>query len=131
MTEKKDDLKEPEIAVSAVPINSNAQSTDGTPIPAGHSRFYCSKCHAVRKRMMHEFFVIIEVMMYIASLLTLFQSHSPTTCPIRRHHGDVPIVRHSTALLKESVSGVLYCKTECFGASKNSGGDIHVVDDES
>lgn len=49
MTEKKDDPNtkpEPEIAVSAVPVSNNAQ-TDGPPIPPGHSRFYCHKCHAV------------------------------------------------------------------------------------
>jgi hypothetical protein len=48
MTEKKDDpSKEPEIAVSAVPVNNTAANTNGPPIPAGHSRFYCHKCHAV------------------------------------------------------------------------------------
>lgn len=55
MTEKKDPLKEePEIAVSAVPVNSAAPSSSAnqTPIPAGHSRFYCSKCHAVRVKKM-------------------------------------------------------------------------------
>eukprot|EP00544_Gedaniella_sp_CCMP2646_P013293 CAMPEP_0202482190 /NCGR_PEP_ID=MMETSP1361-20130828/1630_1 /ASSEMBLY_ACC=CAM_ASM_000849 /TAXON_ID=210615 /ORGANISM="Staurosira complex sp., Strain CCMP2646" /LENGTH=80 /DNA_ID=CAMNT_0049109973 /DNA_START=59 /DNA_END=301 /DNA_ORIENTATION=- len=47
MTEKKDDpSKDPEIAVSAVPVNNTATNTNGPPIPAGHSRFYCHKCHA-------------------------------------------------------------------------------------
>ena len=51
MTEKKDDpskVAEPEIAVSAVPISNAGPNNSGPPIPPGHSRFYCHKCHAVR-----------------------------------------------------------------------------------
>jgi hypothetical protein len=50
MTEKKDDpYKEPEITVTdAVPAVAD---NNAPPIPAGHSRFYCSKCHAVRGRI--------------------------------------------------------------------------------
>ena len=50
--EKKDDAdfkasgyEEPEIVASAVPIKYESNES---PIPAGHSRFYCSKCHTVR-----------------------------------------------------------------------------------
>jgi LSD1 subclass zinc finger protein len=53
MTVKKDDNEETDIKVDAyneadeyvadaVPIKHNANEP---PIPAGHSRFYCSKCH--------------------------------------------------------------------------------------
>jgi hypothetical protein len=47
---------EAEIAVTATPVGAapttaGATTTDGgPPIPAGHSRFYCSKCHTVRFR---------------------------------------------------------------------------------
>lgn len=48
MTVKYDDAEkgktdEPEIFATAVPAASNEP-----PIPAGHARFYCSKCHTVR-----------------------------------------------------------------------------------
>jgi hypothetical protein len=40
---------EPEIVATAVPAGV-ASSTSGNepPIPPGHSRFYCHKCHTVR-----------------------------------------------------------------------------------
>jgi hypothetical protein len=48
MTQKYDDVEnkgkndEPEIFATAVPAAHNEP-----PIPAGHARFYCSKCHTV------------------------------------------------------------------------------------
>ncbi|GKY92079.1 hypothetical protein MPSEU_000179300 [Mayamaea pseudoterrestris] len=39
---KKYDDEEPEIIADAVPIKGNSNEA---PIPPGHSRFYCSKCH--------------------------------------------------------------------------------------
>jgi hypothetical protein len=50
---KEDDLdykattgtEEPEIVASAVPIGQ--YESNEPPIPPGHSRFYCSKCHTV------------------------------------------------------------------------------------
>ena len=45
--EKMDYGNEPEIVAQAVPDNSAPVKTGETPIPAGHSRFYCNKCHTV------------------------------------------------------------------------------------
>jgi len=50
MTKKEDDIDmskppEPEVMAEAVP----APASNGPPIPAGHSRFYCNKCHTVRQ----------------------------------------------------------------------------------
>ena len=36
--------EEPEIVAEAIPEGGNGNEP---PIPAGHSRFYCSKCHTV------------------------------------------------------------------------------------
>ena len=47
MTEK-DSKQEPEIAVNAVPLNEPSHDNGAAPIPPGHARFYCHKCHAVR-----------------------------------------------------------------------------------
>ena len=52
MTKKEEDIDyykkgqqdEPEIMATAVP----AQNPGEPPIPPGHSRFYCNKCHTVR-----------------------------------------------------------------------------------
>ena len=46
---------EAEIAVTATAVPESTAPTSGQgtsepPIPAGHSRFYCSKCHTVRKQ---------------------------------------------------------------------------------
>ena len=50
---KEDDVKvEPEIVATAVPTGGAAakpSSGSEPPIPAGHSRFYCNKCHTVRQ----------------------------------------------------------------------------------
>ena len=47
MTEK-DEKSEPQIAVTAEPVASaGGPQQAGPPIPPGHSRYYCSKCHAV------------------------------------------------------------------------------------
>ena len=47
MTEK-DEKNEPQIAVTAEPVASaGGPQQTGPPIPPGHSRYYCSKCHAV------------------------------------------------------------------------------------
>lgn len=35
---------EPDIVATAVPAGQGGQGNE-PPIPAGHSRFYCSKCH--------------------------------------------------------------------------------------
>mmetsp|Transcript_57654 Transcript_57654/g.172013 ORF Transcript_57654/g.172013 Transcript_57654/m.172013 type:complete len:88 (-) Transcript_57654:693-956(-) len=50
---KQDPSKEPEIAVHATPVGSGAAGAGvgggpggGSPIPTGHSRYYCEKCHA-------------------------------------------------------------------------------------
>lgn len=61
MTEKKDEpYKEPEITVTnAVPAD------DAPPIPAGYSRFYCSKCHAVRLMDIVLLIVVVVVYLYI------------------------------------------------------------------
>lgn len=62
MTEKKDEpYKEPEITVTnAVPAD------DAPPIPAGYSRFYCSKCHAVRLRLMDIVLpIVVVVVVYL------------------------------------------------------------------
>ena len=52
MNSKEDDVKvEPEIVATAVPTGGGgaAKPSGGEPpIPAGHSRFYCNKCHTVR-----------------------------------------------------------------------------------
>lgn len=56
VTTKKDDvadnkIDEPEIVATAIPAGPAASSNGGSgkepPIPAGHSRFYCNKCHTV------------------------------------------------------------------------------------
>lgn len=39
------EINEPEIVASAVPVKYESNEP---PIPAGHSRFYCNKCHTVR-----------------------------------------------------------------------------------
>ena len=49
MTKKEEDIdlgkpSEPEVIAEAVPTGQGNEP----PIPAGHSRFYCSKCHTVR-----------------------------------------------------------------------------------
>jgi len=49
MTEK-DEKNEPQIAVTAEPVavgEGGKTGGGGPPIPPGHSRYYCSKCHAV------------------------------------------------------------------------------------
>ena len=38
--------EEPEIVAEAVPAPGGGDD-DETPVPAGHSRFYCNKCHTV------------------------------------------------------------------------------------
>lgn len=38
--------EEPEIVAEAVPAPGGGGDNE-TPVPAGHSRFYCSKCHTV------------------------------------------------------------------------------------
>lgn len=57
---QKNGYAEPEIAVTATAIPQQSYDaaaptgaaasgdTGGPPIPAGHSRYYCSKCHTVR-----------------------------------------------------------------------------------
>jgi len=55
MTEKdeKNEKNEPQIAVTAEPVASaGAPQQGGPPIPPGHSRYYCSKCHAVSSCML-------------------------------------------------------------------------------
>lgn len=41
--------EEPEIAVAtAIPTDGKDDGTTGeAPVPSGHARFYCSKCHTV------------------------------------------------------------------------------------
>jgi hypothetical protein len=39
---------EPEIVATAVPAGVAPPTGSEPPIPAGHSRFYCNKCHTVR-----------------------------------------------------------------------------------
>ena len=42
---------EPEIVATAVPADvkaSGGKNSNETPIPEGHARFYCNKCHTVR-----------------------------------------------------------------------------------
>ena len=41
---------EPEIVATAVPAGVAPPTGSEPPIPAGHSRFYCNKCHTVRMR---------------------------------------------------------------------------------
>ena len=43
---KKYDQEEPEIVAEAIPEPGGAAPGE-PPIPAGHSRFYCSKCRTV------------------------------------------------------------------------------------
>jgi hypothetical protein len=40
---------EPEVYATAIPTSAAAAPTNERPIPAGHHRFYCCKCHTVRK----------------------------------------------------------------------------------
>jgi len=49
MTKKEEDIdlgkpSETEVVAEAIPAGQGNEP----PIPAGHSRFYCSKCHTVR-----------------------------------------------------------------------------------
>ena len=49
MTKKESDIDvikppETEYVAEAIP----APASNGPPIPAGHARFYCNKCHTVR-----------------------------------------------------------------------------------
>ena len=53
MTQKEDiDSKkaeaEPDVIATAVPAGPAGGQGNEPPIPAGHSRFYCNKCHTVR-----------------------------------------------------------------------------------
>mmetsp|Transcript_14982 Transcript_14982/g.28629 ORF Transcript_14982/g.28629 Transcript_14982/m.28629 type:complete len:87 (+) Transcript_14982:103-363(+) len=37
--------EEPDIVAEAIPAPGGGGGNNEAPIPAGHSRFYCSKCH--------------------------------------------------------------------------------------
>lgn len=48
MTIKDEKFNEPDIAVTGVePVSTLQPGQGGPPIPVGHSRFYCEKCHTV------------------------------------------------------------------------------------
>lgn len=50
MTIKDEKFSEPDIAVTGVePFTTHQAGQGGPPIPVGHSRFYCEKCHTVSK----------------------------------------------------------------------------------
>lgn len=93
MTFKKEDdadLKvgeEPEFVASAVPVKDNSNEP---PIPAGHSRFYCNKCHTVRVIHRKEERIVLRRKYCIHSLLTYNSSlHSRTTSLTRQLRGAV------------------------------------------
>ena len=70
MTEK-DEKNEPQIAVTAEPVaaGGGGGKTGGPPIPPGHSRYYCSKCHAVS---IYVFVQTINIMTSVKHLLVFF-----------------------------------------------------------
>jgi hypothetical protein len=69
-----------EAVVEAVPAGPATATSNEPPIPAGHSRFYCSKCHTVR----HSMLLLLLGFLYCASH-TRFAAAAAHDNPLRDH----------------------------------------------
>lgn len=111
MTEKKND--EPEISVTnAVPVNDAPSNNNAAPIPPGHSRFYCSKCHAVRSYpfFLYKYVVTVCLSFFVLVFLPRTSFVSRTTCPTEQPRGDVLHAGLSIAQPRVNASGARFYK---------------------
>jgi hypothetical protein len=125
---------EPEVMATAVPAGGNEP-----PIPSGHARFYCNKCHTVRdattllpcrcrvagRAKRYGKMRIISVRLCSAhSRLSLFYfllSRSRTTFPTRRLRGVARTAWSSTPLHPVNVPGARSCKMK---AAQSTNGEM-------
>lgn len=96
--------EEEEIVVAnAEPIKNSNEP----PIPPGHSRFYCSKCHTVRWEVK---FGVDSSKANINLTLISSPRRSHMICQTGPQVGDVPTAWHSTQQHRENANGVRFCR---------------------